>query len=211
MFPWPAVFSLEPKVSGQRSPEELVTDTLMLELGAMVKRIECIRLERATEGRCRRRSSSSSADSSRVATAPSPPPPPYELTPNDLLELQDLCAMIPPPQCGPVVVRFRRMVRQMEPEVYEVLRLFRLVLCDCVEELSGGGDHVATVYEKHRRSKSLSSVTFRSKFCPGQFLNGPMGNLEWSDEEEVLKARARRGRSKSMPEMRDGGESTWRR
>lgn len=103
MFPWSAVFSLEPKVPGQRSTEELVTNTLMLELGAMVKRTERIRLERATEGRRRRRSSSSTADYSWLANNPIPQP--YELTPNDLLELQDLCTKIPPVKCGPLIVR----------------------------------------------------------------------------------------------------------
>lgn len=103
MFPWSAVFSLEPKVPGQRSTEELVTNTLMLELGAMVKRTERIRLERATEGRRRRRSSSSTADYSWLANNPTPQS--YELTPNDLLELQDLCGKIPPVKCGPLIVR----------------------------------------------------------------------------------------------------------
>ena len=101
MFPWSAVFSLEPKVPGQRTAEELVTNTLMLELGAMVKRTERIRLERATEGR--RRRSSSSADYSWLAAPPAIQP--YELTPRDLLELQDLCAKVPPPECGPVIAR----------------------------------------------------------------------------------------------------------
>lgn len=103
MFPWSAVFSLEPKVPGQRTPEELVTNTLMLELGAMVKRTERIRLERATEVR-RRRGSSSSVDYSWLA-GPQPHVP-YELTPGDVLDLQELCAQIPPPQCGPVIVRW---------------------------------------------------------------------------------------------------------
>ncbi|XP_071387014.1 protein RD3-like [Centroberyx affinis] len=219
MFPWSAVFSLEPKVPGQRSTAELVTNTLMLELGAMVKRTERIRLERATEGRRRRRSSSSTADYSWLANNPNPPP--YELTPNDLLELQDLCAKIPPPQCGPVIVRFRKLVTQMEPEVHEVPRLFRTVLRDCVEELNGGDEVPQTaVYEKQQRSKSLSFVTFRSKFRTGPFfkgsaMGGSRGNLQqqvdWSDddddddgegdEEAAIKARARRGRSKSMPEI----------
>ncbi|XP_005723116.1 protein RD3 [Pundamilia nyererei] len=217
MFPWSAVFSLEPKVPGQRTTEELVTNTLMLELGAMVKRTERIRLERATEGRRRRRSSSSTADYSWLATTPTPQP--FELTPNDLLELQDLCAKIPPAQCGPVIVRFRRLVSQMEPEVHEVPRLFRSVLRDCVDE-ANGNDEVPTqevVFEKQQRSKSLSFVTFRTKFRTGYFpkgsnLRGSRGNLqqqvEWSDEEEdgegeeeAIKARARKGRSKSMPEI----------
>lgn len=69
----------------------------------MVKRTERIRLERMTEGRRRRRSSSSTADYSWLANAPTQQP--YELTPNDLLDLQDLCARIPPAQCGPLIVR----------------------------------------------------------------------------------------------------------
>uniref|UniRef100_A0A3P8SLG9 Zgc:162144 n=1 Tax=Amphiprion percula TaxID=161767 RepID=A0A3P8SLG9_AMPPE len=217
MFPWSAVFSLEPKVPGQRTTEELVTNTLMLELGAMVKRTERIRLERATEGRRRRRSSSSTADYSWLANAPTPQP--YELTPNDLLELQDLCTKIPPAQCGPVIVRFRALVSQMEPEVHEVPRLFRSVLRDCVDEVSGN-DAVQTqdpLFEKQQRSKSLSFVTFRTKFRTGNFLKGSgmrgsRGNLQqqvdWSDEEEdgegeeeAIKARSRKGRSKSMPEI----------
>uniref|UniRef100_A0A667ZMJ9 Zgc:162144 n=2 Tax=Myripristis murdjan TaxID=586833 RepID=A0A667ZMJ9_9TELE len=217
MFPWSAVFSLEPKIPGQRTSEELVTNTLMLELGAMVKRTERIRLERASEGRRRRRSSCSNADYSWLAKTPNPPP--YELTPNDLLELQDLCAKIPPPQCGPVIVRFRRLVTQMEPEVHEVPRLFRTVLRECVEEMSASGDVAPpnTVLEKQQRSKSLSFVTFRSKFRSGQgffkgsAMGGSRGNLQqqvdWSDEEEdteadeeaAIKARARKMRSKSMP------------
>ncbi|KAM9849848.1 protein RD3 [Aulostomus maculatus] len=215
MFPWSAVFSLEPKVPGQRSTEELVTNTLMLELGAMVKRTERIRLERATEGRRRRRSSSSTADYSWLANTPNPQP--YELTPNDLVELQDLCVKIPPAQCGPVIVRFRRLVSQMEPEVHEVPRLFRTVLRDCIDESNEDLQMQDTVYEKQQRSKSLSFVTFRTKFRTGHLfkaggMRGSRGNLQqqvdWSDEEEdgeaedeAIKARLRKGRSKSMPEI----------
>lgn len=110
----------------------------------------------------------------------------------------------------------------MEPEVHEVPQLFRSVLRDCVDE-ANGNDEVPTqevVFEKQQRSKSLSFVTFRTKFRTGYFpkgsnLRGSRGNLqqqvEWSDEEEdgegeeeeeeAIKARARKGRSKSMPEI----------
>lgn len=107
----------------------------------------------------------------------------------------------------------------MEPEVHEVPRLFRTVLRDCVDEVSGNEDVQAqdTVFEKQQRSKSLSFDTFRSKFRTGQFfkgssMRGSRGNLQqevdWSDEEEdgegeeeAIKARARKGRSRSMPEI----------
>ncbi|KAK5864683.1 hypothetical protein PBY51_015906 [Eleginops maclovinus] len=216
MFPWSAVFSSEAKVPGQRSSEELVTNTLMLELGAMVKRTERIRLERLTEGR--RRSSSSAANYSWLASAPTPQP--YELTPNNLLELQDLCAKIPPAQCGPLIIRFRLLVSQIEPEVHEVPRLFRSVLHECMDQVNRAED-VQTqsgVFLKQQRSKSLSFDTFCSKFSTGQLfkgsgMRGSRGNLQqqvdWYEEEEededgeaeAIKARARKGRSKSMPEI----------
>lgn len=115
--------------------------------------------------------------------------------------------------------RFRRLVSQMEPEVHEVPRLFRSVLRECVDEVNGGEEVQMqdTVIEKQQRSKSLSFVTFRTKFRTGQFFRGSMrgsrGNLQqqvdWSDEEEedaeveeeAIKARARKGRSRSMPEI----------
>lgn len=87
---------------GQRTPEELVTNTLMLELGAMVKRTERICLERASEVR-RSSKSSSSPDYSWLA-GPQPHVP-YELTPRDVVDLRELCSRIPPAQCGPVIVR----------------------------------------------------------------------------------------------------------
>lgn len=107
----------------------------------------------------------------------------------------------------------------MEPEVHEVPRLFRSVLRDCVDEvnLNEGVQTPDTVIEKQQRSKSLSFVTFRSKFRTGSFfkgggLRGSRGNLQqqvdWSDEEEeedvegeAIKARARKGRSRSMPDI----------
>ncbi|XP_060782961.1 RD3 domain-containing protein [Neoarius graeffei] len=215
MFPWSAMFSLEPKVPGQRTPEELVTNTLMLELGAMVKRTERICLERASEvRRCRR--SSSSPDYSWLAG--SQPHVPYELTPGDVLDLQELCARIPPPQCGPVIVRFRNLVSEIEPEVHEVPQLFRSVLRACLDEEQADEElQLRTARWEKRRSKSLSFVTFRSKFRAlsrgmGSF-SGSRGNLQeentWSEEEEEGAAEQvtsgapwpRRGRSHSMPEI----------
>ncbi|KAL3044723.1 hypothetical protein OYC64_013077 [Pagothenia borchgrevinki] len=218
MFPWSAVFSSEPKVPGQRSSEELVTNTLMLELGAMVKRTERIRLERLTEGR--RRSSSSTANYSWLASPPTPQP--YELMPGNLLELQDLCAKIPPAQCGPLIIRFRQLVSQIEPDVPEVPRLFRSVLHECMDQVNRAED-VQTqraVFHKQQRSKSLSFDTFCNKFSKGQLFKGSgrrgsRGNLQqqvdWYEEEEeeededgeeeAIKARAIKGRSRSMPEI----------
>lgn len=107
----------------------------------------------------------------------------------------------------------------MEPDVHEVPRLFRSVLRDCIDEANGGEEvqRQDTVFEKQMRSKSLSFVTFRTKFRTGNFfkgsgVRGSRGNLQqqvdWSDEEEdgeveeeAINARSRKGRSMSMPDI----------
>lgn len=112
--------------------------------------------------------------------------------------------------------RFRRLVSQMEPEVHEVSRLFRSVLNEFVDEANANEDTQDAIVEKQQRSKSLSFDVFRTKLqrqlFRGSGLRGSRGNLQqeldWSDEEdgereeeEVIKARARKGRSRSMPEI----------
>lgn len=107
----------------------------------------------------------------------------------------------------------------MEPEVHEVARLFRTVLRDSIDEANTADVVQDNVFEKQQRSKSLSFVTFRTKFRTGHFfkgsgMRGSRGNLQqqvdWSDEEEeedgemeeeAMKARLRKGRSQSMPEI----------
>lgn len=103
----------------------------------------------------------------------------------------------------------------MEPEVQEVPRLFRSVLNEFVDEAGANEDAQDTVVEKQQRSKSISFDVFRTKLqrqlFKGTGLRGSRGNLQqeldWSDEEdgereeEVIKARARKGRSRSMPEI----------
>lgn len=107
---------------------------------------------------------------------------------------------------------------EIEPEVHDVPQLFRSVLRACLDEqqadmqLQSGSAH----WEK-RRSKSLSFVTFRSKFRVlghgRDAFGGSRGDLqeacrEWSEEDEEEEEAAasavphsRRGRSKSMPEI----------
>lgn len=102
----------------------------------------------------------------------------------------------------------------MEPDVHEVPRLFRSVLRDCMDEMNANEEVKENAFEKQQRSKSLSFDTFRTRFRSGLLFKGgakmgSRGNLqqevEWSDEEdgeeEAIKARARKGRSKSMPEI----------
>ncbi|XP_035288845.1 RD3 domain-containing protein isoform X1 [Anguilla anguilla] len=213
MFPWSALFSTEPQLPGQRSPEEMVTDTLMLELGALLKRTERLRQERATEGRRR----SSSVDYSWLAA--NPPKHAYELTPGEVLELQGLCAKIPPSQCGPVILRFRKLVTEFEPDVNEVPRIFRSVLSDCLEDDALGLEEERMREQASRfhkpRSKSLSLVTFRSKFRINPFRGGGLPEQEgepWPVEEEEeeglpMGVQGRTRRVRSMPDITPMEES----
>lgn len=105
----------------------------------------------------------------------------------------------------------------MEPEVHEVPRLFRSVLNEFVDEANANEDTQDAIVEKQQRSKSLSFDVFRTKIqrqlFKGAALRGSRGNLQqeldWFDEEdeereeEVIKARPRKGRSRSrsMPEI----------
>lgn len=111
--------------------------------------------------------------------------------------------------------RFRKRVSEFEPEVPEVPKLFRSVLRNCLDELQGDAELQDRVdrWEK-QRSKSLSFVTFRSKFRTlgrgkGGF-GGSRNDLQeentWSDEDEAAEQemavmRTRKGRSFSMPEI----------
>ncbi|XP_048884360.1 RD3 domain-containing protein [Brienomyrus brachyistius] len=213
MFPWSAVLSVAPKVSGQRSTEELVTNTLMLELGALVKRAERIRQERAMQVRRR----SSAVDYTWLAD--SSPKLAFEISPREVLELQNLCTKIPPSQCGPIILKFRKLVAEFEPDVHEVPSLFRSLLRDCLDEeeerdLSGAEMQARASRWSTQRSRSLSFVSFRSRFLFNPFkgvaLGGSRNNLQegamWMDEEvegdpNLSVPAGRRGRSRSMPDI----------
>ncbi len=104
---------------------------------------------------------------------------------------------------------------EFEPEVQDVPKLFRTVLRNCLDELQGDTELQDRMnrWEK-QRSKSLSFVTFRSKFRTlnrGKGSFGSRNNLQeentWSDEDEeeaeqvATAMRTRKGRSLSMPEI----------
>lgn len=117
-----------------------------------------------------------------------------------------------------MMLRFHNLVSELEPEVHEVPQLFRTVLRACLDEEQADEElQMRTARWEKRRSKSLSFVTFRSKFRAlsrgmGSF-GGSRSNLQeegtWSEEEEEEAAeqatsgapRPRRGRSHSMPEI----------
>ncbi|XP_028649673.1 protein RD3-like [Erpetoichthys calabaricus] len=199
MFPWSLFTSLGSQpLPSPRSTEELVSETLMLEFESLLKRCEKLQYERVMEGRRRR----SSVDYSWLA---SPPRVTFQLSPGELLELQDLCVKILPSQCGPVILRFRKLVTEYEPDVHEVSRIFRSVLCDTLdEEPQQKQDFKPPPHHwDKRRTKSLSLMSFKSRLRINPFRNtATCANEEeeqWPNDEEMGMAVARR--VQSMPEI----------
>ncbi|XP_048853878.1 protein RD3-like [Brienomyrus brachyistius] len=206
MFSWSAGFCMEAQVPAQRSPEELVTNTLMLELGMLLKRADRLHQERGTDARRRR----SSVDYSWLAVAHQKPP--YEPSPGELLELRGLCAKIRPSRCGPVILRLRKLVAEFEPDAHEVPRILRMILLDIVEEEEQSKDQEeqAAGCSEKRRSKSLSFVTLRSRFLGvalgGSCLCQPREARLWPGEDDDgggphFSAGVMTRRVRSMPEM----------
>ncbi|XP_051734759.1 protein RD3 [Ctenopharyngodon idella] len=199
MFFWLSVFSKEPQVPDQRSPEELVTKMLMLELGFLVKRTERLRQERATENRRR----SSCVDYSWLAAAPQKSS--YEIPPGEILELQDLCAKIPPSQCGPLILRLRKVVTEVEPDVTEVSRLFRSVLCNYLDEVEERTARERAPKARAKRSKSMSVINLRKRLRINPLwsrVTAGRDGQDLSEEDEEDEDNIQRNRRiRSMPDI----------
>ncbi|KAI2651301.1 RD3-like protein [Labeo rohita] len=199
MFLWSSVFSKEPQVPGQRSPEELVTNMLILELGYLLKRTERLRQERAMENRRR----SSSVDYSWLAAPPQKSA--YEIPAGEILELQDLCAKVSPSQCGPLILRLRKVVTEAEPEVTEVSRLFRSVLCNFLDEVEEGETKETALKARANRSKSMSVINLHSRLRVNPLWSRvtvsrdaeDQGEEEEEDEDNIHRNR----RIRSMPDI----------
>ncbi|XP_063293403.1 protein RD3-like [Pelobates fuscus] len=181
-----------------RGSAELVTETLMLELNSHLKRSERHQRERLIEYRRVK----NGVDYTWLASIPRQA---YEISPGDELELRDICSKINPSQCGPAILRFRRLMLEFEPEGAEIPRLFRSVLQDFVskEEEEQRKKMLEGPWEKRRRAKSLATVHYnppRLRVNPFQ-----LEDAHGSDTESELAASGR-ARSKSMPEFSTTGE-----
>ncbi|XP_069821480.1 protein RD3-like isoform X2 [Dendropsophus ebraccatus] len=173
-----------------RSSAELVTETLMLELGSHLKRAEKQQRERLIEYRRVK----NGVDYTWLASFPRQG---YEISPGDQLDLRDICSKISPSQCGPVILRFRRLMLEFEPEGAEIPRLFRSVLQDFVSQEELQRKIQDNRWEKRRRAKSLATFNFK----PPRIRVNPfqLEDAHGSDtESEMASGRAR---SKSMPEF----------
>ncbi|XP_073410417.1 protein RD3-like [Dendrobates tinctorius] len=174
-----------------RSSSELVTETLMLELGSHVKRAEKQQRERLIEYRRVK----NGVDYTWLASVPRQG---FEVSPGDQLELRDICSKISPSQCGPVILRFRRLMMEFEPEGTEIPRLFRSVLQDFLSQEEEQQKTQEGRWEKRRRAKSLATFSFK----PPRLRVNPfqLEDTHNSDTESELVT-AGRARSRSMPEF----------
>ncbi|XP_069501260.1 protein RD3-like [Ambystoma mexicanum] len=175
-----------------RSSGELVTETLMLELGTHLKRADKLQRERLQEGR---KGKNGSVDYTWLASQPKQV---FEMAPGEMLELRDTCARIKTSQCGPVILRFRRLMLEFEPDIHEVPRLFRTVLQDFIAEAhEQDARRLTELAYGRKRAKSLAVFTFKPRLRVNPFHLEDAANSD-SEVEPVIQGRAR---SKSMPEI----------
>ncbi|KAM9003670.1 protein RD3 [Sarcophilus harrisii] len=156
LVPWFRWSDTSPRLT-PRSPAEMVIETLMMELDWQTKEAEKQHRERENEYRKIR----TGVDYSWLAT---PPRNAYDLSPGERLQLEDTCTKIHPSYCGPMILRFRQLIAEYEPEVHEVSQLFRSVLQEVLEKMKEEEDVRKLTKQWNMRSRgSLSLTTFRTR------------------------------------------------
>ncbi|XP_069090037.1 protein RD3 [Pleurodeles waltl] len=141
----------------QRSPVDMVMETLMVELNWQIKQTEKQQRERENEYR----KIKTGVDYSWLVSYPKHS---YEINPGDRLQLEDLCAKIHPSYCGPVILRFRHLITEYDPEVQEVAPLFRSVLQEAFDKMKEEEESKKLTSQWNtRRTLSLSLTTFKSR------------------------------------------------
>ncbi|KAG5846314.1 hypothetical protein ANANG_G00113630 [Anguilla anguilla] len=191
-FGWGEPFQRSP----QRSAAEVVTDTLMVELGWQLKEAERSQRERDSEFRRLQ----TGVDYSWLASLPRCT---YELSVGDRLALEELCTKIHPSYCGTAILRFRQVVLENEPEVAEVAGLFRSVLGEVLERMKEEEEAKRLSRQwSSRRSVSTSLMTFRSRVRINPFATDGEVKTVSEDVERGLSRAERAKRVWSMPEFR---------
>ncbi|XP_006625975.1 protein RD3 [Lepisosteus oculatus] len=175
----------------QRSPADMVTDTLMLELRWQLKEAERLQRERDNEYRRIK----TGVDYSWLVSSPKNS---YDITPGERLELEDVCSKIHPSFCGAVILRFRQLVTEYEPEVHEVSQLFRSVLLEALDKMKDEEEAKKLSRQwNNKRAMSLSLMTFKSRVRIY-----PFGSDIKTVSEDVERGMEHSRRVWSMPEFR---------
>ncbi|KAI1897702.1 hypothetical protein AGOR_G00086000 [Albula goreensis] len=182
----------------QRSPADVVTDTLMLELSWQMKEAERMQRERDNEYRRLQ----TGVDYGWLASYPRST---YDITAGERLALEDLCAKIHPSYCGAVMLRFRQVVVENEPEVQEVSSLLRSVLMEALDRMKEEEEAKRLSRQwNNKRAMSASLMTFRSRVRINPFGSGSEVKTVSGDVERGLDKAERAKRVWSMPEFRNG-------
>ncbi|XP_028809448.1 protein RD3 [Denticeps clupeoides] len=143
--------------SPRRDPAEVVTDTLMLELSWQLKEAE--RLQRERDSQYRRLQTG--VDYSWLVSSPRTS---YDVPAGERLALEDLCAKVPPSYCGSVILRFRQVLMENEPEVQEVSGLFRSVLLESLERFREEAEAQRLSRQwNNKRAVSMSLLNLKSR------------------------------------------------
>ncbi|XP_063078284.1 protein RD3 [Engraulis encrasicolus] len=144
--------------SPRREPSEVVTDTLMLELSWQLKEAERMQRERDSEYRRLK----TGVDYSWLVSTPRCN---VDITAGERIGLEELCAKVPPAHCGNVILRFREVLEENEPEVSEVSGLFRSVLTECLERVREDEEtqRLSQQWSSRQRAVSMSLLSFRSR------------------------------------------------
>ncbi|XP_077341858.1 protein RD3 [Lithobates pipiens] len=141
----------------QRNPSDMVVDTLMMELSWQMKQAEKQHREKENEYR----KIKTGVDYSWLVSYPKHN---FDISPGERLQLEDSCSKIHPSYCGPVILRFRQLIAEYEPDVQEVPRLFRSVLQEANEKLREEEDAKKLARQWNtKRAMSLSLTTFKSR------------------------------------------------
>ncbi|KAL7888591.1 hypothetical protein AOLI_G00035650 [Acnodon oligacanthus] len=141
----------------RRDPSEVVTDTLMLELSWQLK--EAQRLQRERDNQYRRLQTG--VDYSWLVSAPRST---FDISQAERLALEELCSKVQPSYCGAVILRFRQVLVENEPEVQEVSGLFRSVLLEGLDRIQAEQEAQRLSRQwNNKRSISLSLLSFKSR------------------------------------------------
>ncbi|XP_062846669.1 protein RD3 [Trichomycterus rosablanca] len=172
-------WSEPPYRSARRDPAEVVTDTLMLELSWQIKEAE--RLQRERDNEYRRLSTG--VDYSWLVSMPRTT---YDISQGERLALEDLCGKLHPSYCGTMILRFRQVLSENEPEVQEVSGLFRGVLLETLERMQEEKEAQRLSRQwNNKRSISLSMLTLKSRIRINPFGSSVALTSSSSGLEEV--------------------------
>ncbi|KAG5277285.1 hypothetical protein AALO_G00115770 [Alosa alosa] len=193
--------------SPRREPSEVVTDTLMLELSWQLKEAERLQRERDSEYRRLK----TGVDYSWLVSTPRSS---FDISPGERHALEELCAKVPPAHCGAVILRFRQVLEENEPEVLEVPGLFRSVLLESLERVreEEEAQRLSQQWNSRQRAVSMSLLSFRSRVRINPFgssahltstANGGPGDA-YEPEVKTVSEDVERGLG-AVPGMRAGG------